>query len=102
VDGDVGSAFVKICACFPCRGKIWYEWAKRQVAAAGVGFRELSNGFARQRQPPGLVSHLRPVRARHCHCVCRTLAGAPAAAVHVGRPVGGYWWDISMRQIEIA
>ena len=34
---------------FPYPVKIWingHEWAKRQAAKAGIGFAELSNGFA--------------------------------------------------------
>jgi hypothetical protein len=51
---DFGPAFIKICAYFPYPGKIWFnghEWAKRQAAKAGIGFRELSNGFASTTDP---------------------------------------------------
>jgi hypothetical protein len=48
-DLDFGPAFVKICTYFPYPAKIWingHEWAKRQASHAGIGFTELSNGFA--------------------------------------------------------
>ena len=48
-DDDFGPAFVKVCAYFPYPMKIWlngHEWAKRQAVKAGIGFTELSNGFA--------------------------------------------------------
>ena len=48
-DDDFGPAFVKVCAYFPYPAKIWingHEWAKRQATHAGIGFTELSNGFA--------------------------------------------------------
>src|SRR5690348_2738230 len=48
-DTDFGPAFIKVCAYFPYPGKIWingHEWTKRQATKAGLGFRELSNGFA--------------------------------------------------------
>jgi hypothetical protein len=48
-DAEFGPAFIKICAYFPYPVKVWingHEWAKRQAAKAGIGFTELSNGFA--------------------------------------------------------
>jgi hypothetical protein len=48
-DDDFGPAFVLVCAYFPYPMKIWvngHEWAKRQTSKAGIGFSELSNGFA--------------------------------------------------------
>jgi hypothetical protein len=104
-DTDLGPAFIKICAYFPYPGKIWingHEWAKRQATAAGIGFRELSNGFAASDDPQALQA------------VCDRL-GPGAITVFAERwwarlplpltptdRAGGYWWDISMRQIEVA
>lgn len=48
-DEDFGPAFIKICSYFPYPVKVWlngHEWAKRQATHAGIGFTELSNGFA--------------------------------------------------------
>jgi hypothetical protein len=48
-DADFGAAFIKVCAWFPYPAKVWlngHEWAKRQATKAGIGFTELSNGFA--------------------------------------------------------
>src|SRR6185312_7158102 len=56
-DLDFGPAFVKICTYFPYPAKIWingHEWAKRQARHAGIGFTELSNGFAATADPPAL------------------------------------------------
>ena len=56
-DDDFGPAFIKVCAYFPYPAKIWingHEWAKRQAAHAGIGFTELSNGFAATDDPAGL------------------------------------------------
>src|SRR6478609_4658846 len=75
-DAQFGPAFVKICAYFPYPAKIWingHEWAKRQALHAGIGFTELSNGFAATPVP---------------------LTAADQAA--------GYWWELSMRQIEVS
>ena len=88
-DLDFGPAFIKVCAYFPYPAKIWingHEWAKRQAAKAGIGFTELSNGFAACDDPPALAGHLRPARPGHHQRVRPTLAGAAAAAVRRGRP----------------
>ena len=56
-DEDFGRAFIKVCAYFPYPAKIWvngHEWAKRQALKAGIGFTELSNGFASCDDPAGL------------------------------------------------
>src|ERR1700757_5155996 len=56
-DDDFGPAFVKVCAYFPYPMKVWvngHEWAKRQATKAGIGFTELSNGFATCTDPPAL------------------------------------------------
>jgi hypothetical protein len=56
-DLDFGSAFIKVCAYFPYPVKVWlngHEWAKRQAIQAGIGFTELSNGFATCDDPAAL------------------------------------------------
>lgn len=53
-DIDFGPAFVKVCTCFPYPAKVWlngHEWAKCQAERAGIGFTELSNGFAATDDP---------------------------------------------------
>ncbi|MCW3820465.1 hypothetical protein ONA91_39145 [Micromonospora sp. DR5-3] len=104
-DTDFGPAFIKICAYFPYPGKIWFnghEWAKRQAAKAGISFRELSNGFAACEDPHALqdiCDRLGPgtitVFAE------RWSARLPLPFTPADR-AAGYWWDISMRQIEVA
>ncbi|WP_113702266.1 hypothetical protein [Nonomuraea lactucae] len=104
-DENFGPAFIKICAYFPYPGKIWingHEWAKRQAAKAGLGFTELSNGFATCHDPAALQE------------ICDRLTSG-TINVFVQRwlhrlplPFGdkdhdaGYWWETSMRQIEIS
>jgi hypothetical protein len=48
-DEDFGGAFIKVCSYSPYPVKVCvngHEWAERQVARAGTGFTELSDGFA--------------------------------------------------------
>ena len=102
-DDDVGPAFVKVCAYFPYPMKIWlngHEWAKRQAAKNGIGFAELSNGFATCTDPTALQA------------ICDRL-GPGAIRVFAERwwsilplpltehdRAAGYWWELSMRQVE--
>src|SRR5215470_9577779 len=104
-DEDFGPAFIKVCAWFPYPAKIWvngHEWAKRQAARAGIGFTELSNGFAACDDPAALQE------------ICDWL-GPGTIEVFAQRwlhqlplPFGpndqraGYWWEISMRQVEVS
>ena len=56
-DAEFGPAFIKVCAYFPYPVKVWvngHEWAKRQATQAGIGFTELSNGFATCDDPAAL------------------------------------------------
>jgi hypothetical protein len=102
-DDDFGPGFVKVCAYFPYPMKIWlngHEWAKRQATKAEIGFTELSNGFASatdsaalqaicDRLGPGAI---RVFAERWWSIVPLPLTDADRAA--------GYWWELSMRQVE--
>ncbi|MED7829111.1 hypothetical protein, partial [Streptomyces chiangmaiensis] len=104
-DSDFGPAFIKVCSYFPYPIKVWvngHEWAKQQAAQAGIVFTALSNGFASCDDPPGLQA------------ICDRL-GSGAITVFFERwmsrlPLpfgprerdGGYWWELSMRQIEVS
>ncbi|MGS2617806.1 hypothetical protein ACVCAH_25275 [Micromonospora sp. LZ34] len=104
-DADVGPAFIKVCAYFPYPGKIWFnghEWAKRQAVRAGISFRELSNGFAACDDPTGLqeiCDRLGP--GTITVFTERWWARLPLPFTAADR-AAGYWWDISMRQVEVA
>ncbi|MFK5647996.1 hypothetical protein ACI3ET_15965 [Ornithinimicrobium sp. LYQ121] len=77
-----------------------HEWAKRQATRSGIGFTALSNGFATRTDPAGLQA------------ICDRL-GPGTITVFFERwmsrlplPLSeadhdaGYWWELSMRQIE--
>lgn len=104
-DRDFGPAFIKICAYFPYPGKIWvngHEWAKRQAVHAGIGFRELSNGFAGCQDPQALQDICDRFGPGTLTVFAeRWWARLPLPLSPTDR-AAGYWWDISMRQIEIA
>jgi hypothetical protein len=104
-DADFGPAFVKVCAYFPYPGKIWlngHEWAKRQATKAGIGFTELSNGFAACEDPQALqviCDRLGPGTINVF--VERWLARLPLPLTDTDRDAG-YWWETSMRQVEVS
>src|SRR4051795_2274070 len=104
-DDDFGPAFIKVCAYFPYPGKVWingHEWAKRQAAQTGVGFTELSNGFAACDDPTALqdiCDRLGPGTINVF--VQRWLTHLPVPFDHTDRDAG-YWWETSMRQVEIS
>jgi hypothetical protein len=104
-DADFGPAFIKVCSYFPYPAKIWvngHEWAKRQAARAGIAFTELSNGFAACEDPAALqeiCDRLQPgtievFAQRWLHRLPMPFGRADQRA--------GYWWEISMRQVEVS
>jgi hypothetical protein len=104
-DDEFGPAFIKICSYFPYPAKIWvngHEWAKCQAARAGIGYRELSNGFAATTDPAGLQAicdRLGPATIEAF--VERWLAMLPLPLTEHDR-AAGYWWELSMRQVEVS
>ena len=105
LDADFGPGFVKICSWFPYPAKVWvngHEWAKRQATKAGIGFTELANGFATSDDPAGLQAvcdRLGPAQIQVFFE--RWLRAIPTPLDDVDR-AGGYWWELSMRQVEMS
>jgi hypothetical protein len=104
-DADFGPAFIKICAYFPYPIKVWlngHEWAKRQATQAGIGFSELSNGFAKCADPAalqGICDRLGPGTIDVFFQ--RWMSRLPLPLTEHDR-AAGYWWELSMRQIEVS
>jgi len=104
-DIQMGGAFIKVCAYFPYPMKIWvngHEWAKRQATTAGIGFTALSNGFATCTDPAalqGICDRFGPATIRvFCE---RWWSRLPLPLTDADR-AAGYWWDLSMRQVEFS
>jgi hypothetical protein len=102
-DADFGPAFIKICSYFPYPIKVWvngHEWAKRQATKAGLGFTALSNGFATCEDPTALQAICdRLAPGTIAVFFQRWMARLPVPLSRADRD-GGYWWELSMRQIE--
>jgi hypothetical protein len=104
-DQGFGPAFIKVCTYCPWPVKIWvngHEWAKQQARKLGLGFTELSNGFAAcddaaalqaicDRLGPGTIEVF---FRRWMHRLPLPLAAADRLA--------GYWWECSMAQVEVS
>ena len=104
-DADFGATFIKVCTYCPWPIKVWvngHEWAKRQAAQAGIGFTELSNGFAACDDPVALqpiCDRLSPGRINVFFQ--RWLARLPLPLDAADRDAG-YWWELSMAQVEVS
>jgi hypothetical protein len=99
----MGPGFIKICTYFPYPVKVWvngHEWAKRQALAAGIGFTALSNGFASCDDPAGLqqiCDRFGPGTVQVWFE--RWMARIPLPLTGADRDAG-FWWELSMRQVE--
>src|SRR6266511_708884 len=104
-DAEFGPGFVKICSYFPYPIKVWvngHEWAKRQAAKQGVGFTELANGFATTDDPERLQAICDALGPAQIQAFFdRWMARLPLPLSDADR-AAGYWWELSMRQIEVS
>ena len=102
-DAEFGLGFIKVCAYFPYPGKVWvngHEWAKRQAHRAGLVFTELANGFASCTDPARLQAicdRLGPADLQAFFD--RWMASIPTPLTSADLDAG-YWWELSMRQVE--
>ena len=104
-DMDFGPGFIKVCAYFPYPVKVWvngHEWAKRQASHAGIRFTELSNGFATCADPEGLQAICDRLGPRTIGDFFNNwMSRLPLPLTDPDR-AAGYWWELSMRQIEVS
>ncbi|MGH3707444.1 MAG: hypothetical protein ACRDRQ_04925 [Pseudonocardiaceae bacterium] len=105
VDAEFGPAFIKVCAYFPYPIKIWlngHEYAKRGARAAGIAFTELDNGFSTTEDPAAVQQICDRLGPGAIRVFCeRWWAALPLPLTEADR-AAGYWWDISMRQVEVS
>jgi len=105
LDRDFGPGFIKLCSYFPYPAKVWvngHEWAKRQAATEGLACTELANGFAACDDPARLQAicdRLGPADLQAFFD--RWMARIPTPLT-LADQAAGYWWELSMRQIEVS
>jgi hypothetical protein len=104
-DAEWGPAFIKLCSYAP--HPMWccangHEWAKRQLANAGIGFQALDNGLRAVDDPA--VAHRICARlgAGHVHhLLARMMAVIPDPLTAVDRRAG-FEWSFSIAQLEVS
>ena len=105
LDREFGPGFIKICTYFPYPAKVWlngHEWAKRQAQRARIPFGELANGFASCEQPGRLqeiCDRFGPADVQGFFD--RWICCIPVPFTKTDR-AAGYWWELSMRQVEVS
>ena len=106
LDPEFGPGFIKICTYFPYPAKVWlngHEWAKRQADQEGLAYTALANGFASCADPAAPPGDLRPLRSRPTSRASSTAGPTviPTPFTEADR-AAGYFWDLSMRQVEVS
>ncbi len=104
-DADFGPGFIKICTYFPYPAKVWLngdEWAKRQARRQGIVFGELANGFASCTDPGALQAicdRFGPADVQGFFDRWATVIPTPFTE---DDKRAGYFWELSMRQVEVS
>ncbi|MGH8925144.1 MAG: hypothetical protein ACRDWA_10985 [Acidimicrobiia bacterium] len=105
LDPQFGPGFIKICTYFPYPAKVWlngHEWAKRQADHQGLAYTGLSNGFASCADPAALQAicdRFGPADVQGFFD--RWMEVIPTPLTTADRRAG-YWWELSMRQVEVS
>jgi hypothetical protein len=105
LDAEFGPGFVKMCSWFPYPAKVWvngHEWAKRQAAKAGIDFTELANGFATCDDPARLQAVCDQLGPAQIQLFFERWMRAVPTPLDDADRAGGYWWELSMRQVEMS
>ena len=104
-DAGFGAAFIKVCTYCPWPVKVWvngHEWAKQQARKVGLGFTELSNGFASCDDPALLQRICDALQPGTIEVFFqRWLARLPLPLGPADQRAG-YWWELSMAQVEVS
>ncbi|HWD09545.1 MAG TPA: hypothetical protein VHA57_10665 [Actinomycetota bacterium] len=105
LDADFGPAFIKICSYFPYPAKVWcngHEWAKRQATKSGIGFSALANGFASCDDVAGLQEICDRFGPGDVQRLFDYWSGVIPSPFTASDKAAGYWWELSMRQVEVS
>ena len=102
-DAEFGPGFIKLCSYFPYPTKVWlngHEWAKRQADKQGLAYTQLANGFAScadAARLQAICDRLGPEQIQSFFDRWMDFIPTPLGPRERER---GYWWELSMRQIE--
>lgn len=104
-DAEWGPVFVKLCSYAPY--PLWccangHEWAKRQLAKAGIGFQALDNGLRWVEDPLAAHRICSRLGAGHVRDLLRrTMAVLPDPLTLEDRRAG-FDWRFSIAQLEVS
>lgn len=105
LDREFGVGFIKICTYFPYPAKVWvngHEWAKRQADHTRIGYTALANGFASCDDPTALqqiCDRFGPIDVQGFFDRWTRVIPTPFTT---DDRRAGYWWELSMRQVEVS
>lgn len=105
LDPDFGVGFIKICTYFPYPAKVWvngHEWAKRQADHAGITYTALANGFASCADPDALAAICDRFRPGDVQGFFNRWINQIPTPFTAQDRAAGYWWELSMRQVEVS
>ncbi|MBF6558446.1 MAG: hypothetical protein IVW52_20325, partial [Acidimicrobiales bacterium] len=105
VDAEFGLGFIKIATYFPYPAKVWvngHEWAKRQAGRGRVPFTELANGFASCPKPDRLQAICNAFGPDDVQGFFDRWIGVIPAPLNDDDRQAGYFWELSMRQVEVS
>ena len=104
-DRKIGPAFIKVCSYAPYPVKVrcnGHEIARRMAAAEGIEVTPLANGFAAASDPgrlQELCDMIQPGTLRTFFE--RWMSRLPLPLTAADR-AAGFWWELSMRQVEVS
>jgi len=104
-DPDFGPGFIKICTYFPYPAKVWvngHEWAKRQAGHEHLEFSALANGFASCGDPAALQAICDRFGPADVQAFFDRWVAVIPTPFTPGDRAAGYWWELSMRQVEVS
>ncbi|MBV9810898.1 MAG: hypothetical protein JO286_27255 [Solirubrobacterales bacterium] len=105
LDPQFGAGFIRLCTYAPWPGRVWlngHEWVKRQALREGIAFTALHNGFAGTSDPDGLQVLCDALGPDDLQAFFdRWIAVIPTPLTAADRDAG-YWWQLSIRQVEVS
>ncbi|MFN2607661.1 MAG: hypothetical protein ABR511_07155 [Acidimicrobiales bacterium] len=104
-DGEWGPAFLKLCGYAPY--PLWacangHEWAKVQLAKAGVGFEALDNGLRSVTDPVAAHRICARLGSGHVRDLLRRMMAAMPDPLTVEDRRAGFDWRFSVAQLEVS
>jgi hypothetical protein len=102
-DAAMGPGFIKVCAYAPYPVKVWlngHEAVRRMAAAAGLPVTPLANGFASCDDPAALQELCDQLQAGRLRVFFERWMSRLPVPLNDADRAAGYWWQLSMRQVE--